>query len=156
MRTLSLSLLITALSIAAASAEGPVETAKEVAHDAAHTAKNVGKTVVRGAKRVVHRVTGALSPDPDARAVNVTLSDYKIDIPRSLKTGKTAFLVHNAGRHPHNFEIRGNDDDESFLTDLSPNETKVLHVHLSRGTYAVLCPVDAHESKGMRKTVTVR
>ncbi len=156
MKTLFSIILAVAVSIGFVRAQGPGERAVEVARDTADTAKNVGHSVARGTKKAVNTVVDALTPDPDARVVNVTLSDYKIEMPTSLKRGKTAFVVHNAGKHAHNFEVSGNGDSDKFLLDLSPNETKVLHVNLARGRYAIVCPVDAHADKGMRATVTVR
>ena len=79
---LSLSTIIAvALSSALVWAEGPVEKAGDVAEDAVETAKNVGHKVVKGTKEVVHKVVGAVTPDPDARRVDVTLSNDKIDMP---------------------------------------------------------------------------
>src|SRR5205814_10673838 len=90
---LSLSTIIAvALSVGVVWAEGPVEKAKDVAEDTAETAKDVGHKVVKGTKKVVNKVVDAVTPDPDARRVDVTLSNYKIDMPTSLEPGKTAFV----------------------------------------------------------------
>jgi uncharacterized cupredoxin-like copper-binding protein len=154
---LSLSTIIAvALSLGVLWAEGPVEKAADVAEDAAETAKNVGHKVVKGTKKAVNKVVDAVTPDPDARRVDVTLSEYKIDMPTSLKPGKTAFVVKNAGKKKHNFEVKGNGIDQKFINNLEPSETKVLHVQLKRGTYDVTCPVDLHPMKGMTIKVTVR
>jgi uncharacterized cupredoxin-like copper-binding protein len=136
--------------------EGPIHKAADVAEDTAETAKNVGHSVVKGTKKAVNTVVDALTPDPDARRVDVTLSEYKIDMPTKLKPGKTAFVVKNAGKKKHNFEIKGNGTDQKFISNLAPNQTKVLHVHLKRGTYDVTCPVDLHPMRGMTTKVTVR
>ena len=145
-----------AISMGSVRAEGPVEKAGEVARDTADTAKNVGRSVARGTKRAVNTVVDAVTPEPDARHVNVTLSEYKIDMPTRLKPGKTAFIVKNAGNHKHNFEVRGNGGEHKFLVDLRRNETKVLHVQLKRGSYTVYCPIDGHQKKGMQTQLTVR
>src|SRR2546430_9268038 len=126
---LSLSTIIAvALSLGVVWAEGPVEKAGDVAEDAVETAKNVGHKVVKGTKEVVHKVVGAVTPEPDARRVDVTLSDDKIDMPTSLETGKTAFVVKNTGTEKHNFVVHGNDGSHKLTADLPPNETKVLDV----------------------------
>jgi uncharacterized cupredoxin-like copper-binding protein len=137
-------------------AEGPIHKAADVAEDTAETAKNVGHSVVKGTKKAVNTVVDALTPDPDARRVDVTLSEYKIDMPTGLKPGKTAFVVRNAGKHTHSFAVRGNGTDLKFATSVSRNKTKVLHVTLKRGTYTAYCPVDGHANKGMRVPLTVR
>jgi hypothetical protein len=153
---LSLSTIIAvALSSALVWAEGPVEKAGDVAEDAVETAKNVGHKVVKGTKEVVHKVVGAVTPDPDARRVDVTLSNDKIDMPTSLEPGKTAFVVKNTGTEKHNFVVRGNGATRKFTADLEPNETKVLHVQLKHGTYTAYSPVDGNRKKGTETTLTV-
>jgi len=153
---LSLSTIIAvALYLGVVWAEGPVEKAKDVAEDTAETAKNVGHKVVKGTKKVVNKVVDAVTPDADARRVDVTLSNDKIDMPTNLEPGKTAFVVKNAGNEKHNFVVRGKDGTHKFMVDLQPNETKVLHVQLKRGTYTAYSPVDGHPKKGTETTLTV-
>jgi hypothetical protein len=116
-------IIAVALSLGVVWAEGPVEKAGDVAEDAAETAKDVGHKVVKGTKKVVNKVVDAVTPDPDARRVDVTLSEYKIDMPTSLKPGKTAFVVKNEGKKKHNFEVKGDGTDEKFASNLAPGET---------------------------------
>lgn len=142
------------LSLGVVWAEGPVEKAADVAEDAAETAKNVGHKVVKGTKKVVNKVVDAVTPDPDARRVDVTLSNDKIDMPTSLEPGKTAFVVKNTGTEKHNFVVHGNGATRKFSVDLEPNETKVLHVQLKHGTYTAYSPVDG-KKKGTETTLTV-
>lgn len=156
MRTLLSIIVAVAISLSAVQAQGPVEKAGEVAEDAADTAKNVGRSVAKGAKKAANTVVDALTPDPDAYKVDVTLTDYHIDMPTSLKPGKTAFIVKNTGKQKHNFEVQGNGIEQKFLVNLGRNETKVLHVNLKRGTYSVYCPVNGHRKKGMDVKLTVR
>lgn len=152
--------LLTAIAVAVPlvliQAEGPVQKAGEIAQDTVDTAKNVARSTARGTKKAANKVADALTPDSDARRVDVTLTEHHIDMPGSLKPGKTAFVVKNAGKRDHNFEVQGNGIDEKFMMDVSPNQTKVLHVKLERGTYNVSCPVDGHRKKGMDTKLTVR
>jgi len=141
---------------AAGPAEKAVDTATNVAHDTAETAKNVGRSVAKGTKKAANTVADALTPDLDARKVDVTLTEHHIDMPTSLETGKTAFVVKNAGKHKHNFEVQGNGTDEKFLTNISPDQTKVLHVTLKKGSYTASCPVNGHQKKGMDVKLTVK
>jgi uncharacterized cupredoxin-like copper-binding protein len=156
MKVSLLTIIAVALSLGVVWAEGPVEKAKDVAEDTAETAKDVGHKVVKGTKKVVNKVVDAVTPDPDARRVDVTLSDDKIDMPTSLETGKTAFVVKNVGNEKHNFVVRGKDGTHKFMVDLQPNETKVLHVQLKRGTYTAYAPLDGHPKKGTETTLTVK
>src|SRR5438309_11371923 len=135
---LSLSTIIAvALSLGVVWAEGPAEKAKDVAEDAAETAKDVGHKVVKGTKKVVNKVVDAVTPDPDAHRVDVTLSDEKIDMPTSLETGKTALVVKNVGNEKHNFVVRGKDGTHKFMVDLQPYENKVLLGYIKRDTDSV-------------------
>jgi uncharacterized cupredoxin-like copper-binding protein len=156
MKTFFSIILAVTVSIGTVRAQGPVQKATDVAEDTAETAKNVGHSVAKGTKKAVNTVVDALTPDADARRVDVTLGEYKIDMPTSLKPGKTAFIVKNAGKQKHNFEVKGNRTDQKFLVDLTPKQTKVLHVNLRRGTYTVYCPVGDDQKKGMETSLTVR
>jgi uncharacterized cupredoxin-like copper-binding protein len=86
----------------------------------------------------------------------VTVAEDRIDMPTSLESGKTAFIVKNDGKEKHNFEVKGDGTDRKFITDLTPKQTKVLHVNLKRGTYTVYCPVGDNQKKGMETSLTVR
>jgi uncharacterized cupredoxin-like copper-binding protein len=156
MKIYLLTVIAVTISLSVIQAEGPVQKAGEVAEDTVDTAKNVGRSVAKGTRKAVNRVADALTPDSDARPVDVTLTEYHIDMPTSLKPGKTAFIVKNAGKQRHNFEVQGNGTDEKFLKNVAPGQTKVLHVDLKRGSYMVYCPVDGHQKKGMEVKVTVR
>jgi len=127
-----------------------VDTAENVAHSAARGAKNAAKTVAHGAKRAADTVADALTPDTDARRVDVTVTDNGIDMPTQLRSGKTAFVVKNAGKTTQNFEVRGSGVDRKFIAAPKPGETKVLHVNLDRGTYAAYSP-GTEESKRPRR-----
>src|SRR6266480_3734291 len=148
-------IIAVALPLGVVWAEGPAEKAANVAEVAVETAKNVGHKVVKGTKEVVHKVVGAVTPDPDARRVDVTLSDDKIDMPTSVEPGKTEFVVKNAGNEKHNFLVRGQDGTHKFTVDLQPNETKVLHVQMKRGTYTAYSPVNGNRKKGTETTVKI-
>jgi uncharacterized cupredoxin-like copper-binding protein len=64
--------------------------------------------------------------------------------------------VRNTGKEKHNFEIEGQGIDKKFMTSLSPDESKVLHVDLAPGNYKVICPVKDHEEEGMKLNLTVK
>ncbi len=149
MKTLPALLIGVCVSVAVVRAQGPGERIKD-------TAKAVGHGIKNTAKATGDAIEDALEPEPRARRVEVTLSDYAIAMPTELKPDYTAFVVHNGGKHAHNFEVQGNGSDKKFIKSVEPGKTKVLHVDLARGTYDVWCPVDKHADKGMRTTLKVR
>ena len=156
MKTFISIILVAAISVGIAQAQGVGDRAATAAQDTADTAKTVGHSVARGTENAVDTVAEALTPDSDARRVNVTMSEYKFDMPSTLKPGKTAFIVKNAGKKTHNIEIKGNGIDQKFAANLRPGQSRVLQVVLKRGIYDVTCPVDFHMMKGMTAKVTVR
>jgi hypothetical protein len=117
-----------------------VDTAENVVRSTVRGTKEAAETVAHGAKKAADKVADAVTPDTDARRVDVTMSDDRIDMPTELKPGKTAFVVKNAGKTTRNFEVRGGSVDRKFVTAPSPGETKVLHVHLKRGSYTASSP----------------
>jgi hypothetical protein len=133
-----------------------VDTAENVAHSAVRGAKNAAKTVAHGAKNAADTVADALTPDTDARRVDVTVTDNGIDMPTHLKPGKTAFVVKNAGKTAQNFQVRGSGVDRKFVAAPKPGETKVLHVNLTSGTYAAYSPGKDESNRPAKVTLRVR
>ena len=87
--------------------------------------------------------------------VNVTLSEFKIDMPTALHTGQTTLNVSNTGKFTHSVEITGNGIDQKLESTLKPGEKAALQLNLTAGTYTVFCPVGNHRDRGMQVTVTV-
>ena len=114
-------------------AERAVDTASNVAKGAVDTGKNVAHSVAKGTKKAAYKVKDALTPDPDANRVDVTATADKIEMPESIPPGKTAFVVTNRSDEKLTFKVEGKD--EIFSRTLAPNETKVFHVDLDRGSY---------------------
>lgn len=154
MKTLISIILVSAISVGIAQAQG--DRAATAAQDTADTAKTVERSVARGTEDAVDTAAEALTPDPKAHKVNVTMTEYRFTMPTTLKPGKTAFIVKNAGKKIHNIEIKGNGIDQKFRANLRPGQSRVLHVVLKRGTYDVTCPVDFHMMKGMTAKLTVQ
>jgi glucose dehydrogenase/uncharacterized cupredoxin-like copper-binding protein len=95
------------------------------------------------------------TPAAAADAVQVTLTEFAIDMPKELPAGSTTFEVSNAGTIEHNFEVEGQGIEREFEQNLQPGETKTLQVDLQPGTYEVYCPVGNHAEQGMRLELTV-
>ena len=110
-----------------------------------------------------------------ATTTHVTLSEWKIDAPTTLKAGDVTFDVKNAGTTPHEFVviksdaspgsfpvISGGKFDEEAAGE-SPGETgdidvggeKTVTLHLDPGTYVFVCNLPGHYMSGMRGTFTV-
>ena len=133
-----------------------VDTARDVAHTTAQGAKRAAQTVAHGAKKAVDTVADALTPDTDARRVDVTINGDRIDMPTTLKPGKTAFVVKNAGDTAQNFEVEGTGVDRKFIAAPNPGQTKVLHVNLKRGSYTAYSPGRDENKKSAKMTLRVR
>ena len=123
---------------------------------AAEKTKDVGRSIADTTKKAAETVVDAVTPDSDARKVEVKLIEHRIEMPKRLEPGKTAFVVRNTGKEKHNFQIEGEGIDKKFFASLGPDETKVLHVDLKRGTYKVYCPVKEHDAEGMQITLSVK
>ena len=99
---------------------------------------------------------GVSAAAPADNAVNVTLSEYKIDMPGSLPAGPTTFNITNTGSKTHTFKIEGNGIEEKLKSSLKEKESGTLHVDLKPGTYKVTCPVMGHTHKGMQLELKVQ
>lgn len=119
---------------------------KEVAHDVAdatrHAADKVGNAIDK--------------PDADARKVEVTVTDKGAHVPKTLRAGKTAFVVTNRGKERHNFEIEGSSLDKKFWLGIAPNDTKTMQVDLKPGTYEAACGIKEHGGKEQKVKLTVK
>jgi hypothetical protein len=133
-----------------------VDTAENVVHSTVRGTEKAAHTVAHGAKKAADTVVDAVTPDSDARRVDVTVTENRIDVPTQLKPGKTAFVVKNAGQTPQNFEVEGRSVDRKFVAAPNPGETKVLHVTLKRGTYTVYSPGKNGDKQTNKMTLRVR
>jgi hypothetical protein len=146
-------LLCTALLAAALSA-GPVmgddqtpqsqKTLGQKTADTLEKAKDktvdAGRAVVDETKKAAETVKDTVIPDPNARKIDVTLTEHRIDMPRELSAGKTAFVVRNDGKERQNFKIEGPGLDREFMIPVGPQESKTLDVELKPGEYKVIVP----------------
>ena len=145
-----------ALSFASAEEKTFGEKTADTLDKAAQKTKEAGRAVADTTRKAVDSTVDAVTPDKDARKVDVTLTEHKINMPKSISAGKTAFVVTNNGKDKHNFEIEGQGLDKKFMLNIAPNDTKTLHVELKPGTYKVLCPVGDHATEGMKLDLIVK
>ena len=97
------------------------------------------------------------SPDgsPTGRPIEVSLTEFAIEMEVSLMAGITTFIVSNDGSMEHNFALIGGALDTRFDESLAPGETLTLTTALEPGTYDIFCPVADHESQGMQLSIQV-
>lgn len=91
-----------------------------------------------------------------AGGVQVSLTDFSIEMPENLPAGPATFRVSNDGAVEHNFEVEGQGMEEELEENLAPGDTGTLQVDLEPGTYEIYCPVGDHADRGMRMELTVQ
>jgi hypothetical protein len=89
--------------------------------------------------------------------VDVTLSNFVIDMNTNIPAGPVRFHITNNGPAQHSFVIEGQGISKRLANNLQPGESGFLNADLKPGTYTVFCPVGegAHRAKGMELTLTV-
>jgi uncharacterized cupredoxin-like copper-binding protein len=120
----------------------------------------------------------AASAAPSAAALDgqtVTLSEWKVAMPTTVKAGKATFTISNAGATQHELLVFKSDlapsayptdaagivEDGAGVTVLSdgenidPGKTQMRTVDLTPGTYLFVCNIPAHFAQGMYTVVTV-
>ena len=132
------------------------EKTSDALDKARENAKEAGRAIADSTRKAAEKVTDAVTPDADARKIEVKLTEHQISMPKSIESGKTAFVVTNSGTEKHNFGIEGQGLDKKFMLNLGPNDTKTLNVDLKPGTYKVFCPVGDHAAEGMSLNITVK
>ena len=94
------------------------------------------------------------------KTVNVTLSEWKIDMPALLPPGMYILRITNRGDHSHTLKIKNRDYEKKLEKELKPGQSGELRVNLKPGLYEVTCPIGfgpvGHESKGMKLELKVR
>ena len=148
-----------AFSYAAVQAEEKTvsEKSAEVWDKTKTKTKEISHTVAKKTKDTVKAIEHKIdTPDADARKVNVTVTDAGVQMPASLRPGKTAFIVKNSGKQKHNFEIKGGQLDKSFWFAIAPKESKTMQVDLKPGSYEAHCSVNEHTNTEARVKLVVK
>lgn len=100
------------------------------------------------------------TPEPEpteipSTVIDVSLTEFAIDMPTSLATGRVTFDIANDGAVAHSFVIEGDGLDEALDGRLQSGETDALTVELEPGNYLVYCPVGNHADQGMEIEIVV-
>jgi uncharacterized cupredoxin-like copper-binding protein len=135
-----LSIIISGTMSLAFAQEGPAEKAKDAVEN---TAKSVKKAVKEVTSEATHRV-------------NVTMTEYHFEMPSTTRPGLTTFVIKNAGKKEHTFDIKGEGVNQKLSPNLKAGQTETLRVNLIPGSYTITCPVDFHTMRGMKATLTVK
>ena len=119
--------------------------------------KEISRTVAKKTKETVNAIEHKIdTPDADARKVPVTVTDAGVQMPPSLRAGKTAFIVTNSGKQEHNFEIQGEQLDKTFWFAIAPKASKTMQVELKQGSYEAHCSVGEHANKEAKVKLVVK
>ncbi len=119
--------------------------------------KEISHKVADATKRAADKVENAIDkPDADARKVEITVTDTGAQVPKTLKAGKTAFVVTNRGKERHNFEIEGSSLEKRFWLGIAANDTKTMQVDLKPGTYEADCGLKDHAGREQKIKLTVK
>jgi hypothetical protein len=90
--------------------------------------------------------------------VEITLTDFRVK-PQIIRTGPDSLTIriHNAGRLPHAFRIRGIGGTRLKVPTILPGkEAARVAVKLPRGDWRLFCPLSNHEELGMYGTLVIR
>jgi plastocyanin len=83
--------------------------------------------------------------------VRVTAKDFSFALSRkSVPHGRVEFVIKNAGKTAHNFEIAGHTSKT-----IQPGKSTTMSVQLKAGSYPYKCAVDSHSKLGMKGTLRV-
>ena len=101
----------------------------------------------------------ASTPAPTPQTLTFRESEFKID-PSSLtlKPGTYVFQLQDAGNFPHDLHIAPKDGGAELASSpqMKAGETASFTVTLKAGEYVIWCAVDAHRTRGMEGTITVK
>ena len=93
------------------------------------------------------------------RVVNVTLTEWRIEMPRTLPAGPYSFKITNNGKHGHTLKIKSADFEARLARNLNPGDSAELKIDLKPGVYKVYCPIGFspidHRNRGMELQLNV-
>jgi uncharacterized cupredoxin-like copper-binding protein len=89
--------------------------------------------------------------------VDVSLTNFAIEMPTELAAGPVRFNIVNNGAAPHSFVLEGRGIRKTLANTLQPGDSARLNADLAPGTYTIFCPVGegAHRAQGMELELTV-
>jgi uncharacterized cupredoxin-like copper-binding protein len=84
-----------------------------------------------------------------AGTLEVTLTQYEIEIDGEVQAGIVVFELTNEGDEAHGISIQPADAEGVILgtTSVEPGETEQMEIELEAGDYIVFCPIDDHQTE---------
>ena len=107
------------------------------------------------APQMADTTMGAPQMTAEGDTVQVTLTEFEIQMPSQIEAGVTTFEIMNEGSVEHNFEIENEQMEKMLVSPIAPGATATMTVDLEPGTYEVYCPVADHEDRGMELMLEV-
>jgi hypothetical protein len=95
--------------------------------------------------------------DASPQLVDVSLTNFAIDMPTELAPGPVRFNIVNNGTAPHSFVLEGEGIRKTLANTLQPGDSARLNAELAPGVYTIFCPVGegAHRAQGMELELRV-
>jgi hypothetical protein len=112
-------------------------------------------TEEQAAGQATPAATEATAASP--QLVDVSLTNFAIDMPTELPAGPVRFNIVNNGAAPHSFVLEGEGIRKTLANTLQPGDSARLNADLAPGVYTIFCPVGegAHRAQGMELELTV-
>lgn len=99
---------------------------------------------------------GVGAPSASGTKVDVSAVEYKfLPAQIAVPAGRVTFSVTNDGQAEHEFEVLQGDTVVGEVEGLVPGLTRSLTVDLAPGSYTFVCRLAAHDTLGMKGTLTV-
>lgn len=160
-RLLYSAVLAAALSVGVAQGDDTKKTDKStdksLGEKTSESIQKAGKTISDDTKKAATSVKNAVTGEsPDARKVDVTLNERRVEMMREIPSGKTAFVVRNNGKERQNFKIEGQGLEKEFMIAVAPNDTKTLNVDLKPGDYKAFIPTSGKKEEGKAGEVNLK
>ncbi|MGH7616304.1 MAG: cupredoxin domain-containing protein [Gemmatimonadaceae bacterium] len=102
-------------------------------------------------------LAASLSSVAAAQGIPVTLSEWKIEMPRdTVRAGQVTFRIKNTGTMVHGFHVEGGNVDKD-APQIPAGQSGTLTVNLKPGTYDIYCPLaeNSHKMAGMSRKLVV-
>ena len=95
------------------------------------------------------------STDASPQLVDVTLSNFTIDMPTELAAGPVRFSIVNNGAAPHSFVLEGQGIRKTLANTLQPGDSARLNASLSSGLNTCVDVKKTMTATGMTMTAMV-